>query len=136
MMPFLPTPQVEEHLQEVAQQFAQWRQSRPQPRGARIPEAVWAEAVTLAKELSLTRVARVLGLKPQAIKRRRGDASTLARVKPLMPAPTFVEVRAATARPATAEVEVARPDGARLRILYHDVTPALAPLLHTFLEPH
>jgi hypothetical protein len=134
-MPFLPTPQTEEHLSEVAQQFAQWRQSRANPRGSRIPEALWAEAVTLAKVLPLTRVARTLGLKPHALRRRRGDAPTPAMSRPLAHATAFVEVRAATARPATAEVEVARPDGARLRILYHDVAPALASLLQTFLEP-
>jgi hypothetical protein len=127
-----PTP-AEAHLQEVAQQFAQWRQSRANPRGARIPEALWAEAIALADVLPPTQVARYLQLKPQALKRRRGDAPTPARAKP--PAPAFVEVCATTARPATAEVEVVRPDGTRLRILYHDVTPALAPLLDTFLEP-
>jgi hypothetical protein len=134
-MSLLPTPQAEEHLQELAQQFAQWRQSRANPRGSRIPEALWTEAVTLAKVLPLTRVVRVLGLKPHALKRRRGDAPSPARSRPPAPTTAFVEVRAATAPPATAEVEVARPDGARLRILYHDVAPALAPLLQVFLEP-
>jgi len=132
-MPFLPTPQAEAHWHKVAQQVAQWRQSRAHPRGSRIPEALWAEAVTLARELPLTRVARALGLKPHAVKRRRGDAPPPARARP--PAPAFVEVRATAARPATAEVEVARPDGARLRILYHDVAPALAPRLQACLEP-
>jgi hypothetical protein len=134
-MPFFPTPEAEEHLHEVAQQFAQWRQSRANPRGARIPEALWTEAVTLAKVLPLTRVARVLGLKPHALKRRRGDAPPPARSRPSAHATAFVEVHAATTPAATAEVEVARPDGARLRILYHDGAPALAPLLQAFLEP-
>jgi hypothetical protein len=29
---------------------------------------------------------------------------------------------------------VQRPDGTRLRITYHEATPALVPLLHTFLD--
>jgi hypothetical protein len=134
IMTLLPAPQAEEHLSQVAQRFAQWRQSRANPRGSRIPEPLWAEAVTLAEVLPLTRVARSLGLKPHALKRRRGDSTSSAVSRHPAHATTFVEVTAAAERPPTAEVEVARPDGTRLRITYHDAAPALAPLLQTFLE--
>jgi len=133
-MTLLPAPQAEEHLREVAQQFTQWRQSRANPRGYRIPEPLWAEALTLAEVLPLTRVARSLGLKAHALKRRRGDSPRPAVSRPAAHATAFVEVTTAATRPTTAEVEVARPDGTRLRITYHDATPALAPLLQTFLE--
>jgi hypothetical protein len=128
----LPT-QAEEHLSHVAQQFAQWRQSRTNPRGARIPEPLWAEALMLAQVLPLTRVARHLGLKPHALKRRRGDHSSPT-VTTRPPRSAFVEVTADAGHAATAEVEVHRPDGTRLRIAYHESAPALAPLLQTFLE--
>jgi hypothetical protein len=72
-MALLPPAQAEEHLRQVARQFAQWRQHRANPRGSRIPEALWAEALALAAVLPPTRVARDLGLKPHALKRRRGD---------------------------------------------------------------
>jgi hypothetical protein len=138
-MTLLSPTQAEEHLSQVAQQFAQWRQSRPNSRGSRIPEPLWAEAVTLATVVPLTRVARSLGLKPHALKRRCSDTpSALVSPRPTppaSPAAAFVEVRADVGRPATAEVEVQRPDGARLRITYHDATPALAALLQPFLEP-
>jgi hypothetical protein len=129
--------QAEEHLCDVAQQFTQWRQSRANPRGSRIPEPRWAEAVTLAAVLPLPRVARQLGLKPHALKRRRGDPGRPAvPAHPLPPAPAFVEVPAAAWRPAPTEVEVQRPDGTRLRIAYYESSPALAPLLPTFRETH
>jgi hypothetical protein len=131
----LPLPQAEEHLNQVAQQFAQWRQSRSNPRRDRIPEPLWTEALTLAAVLPLTRVARQLGLKPQALKRRRGDAGSAAvPTRPPHAAPAFVEVTAAAGPPAIAAVEVQRPGGTRLRIAYHDTVPSLAPLLQTFLE--
>ena len=134
-MTLMPPTQAEEHLSHVTQQFAQWRQSRANPRGSRIPESLWAEALALAEELSPTRVARHLGLKPHALKRRRGDAgSSTVPARPPHAAPAFVEVTAATGSPATAEVEVQRPDGTRLHIAYHDAVPSLAPLLQTFLE--
>ena len=136
-MTLLSPAQAEVHLRDVAQQFAQWRQSRPNPRGSRIPEPLWAEAGTLATVLPLTRVARYLGLKPHALKRRRSDTpSPAVSPRPTPPASpaAFVEVRADVGRPATAEVEVQRSDGTRLRIPYHDAAPALAPLLQTFLE--
>jgi hypothetical protein len=73
VMPLMSPTQAEEHLSDVAQQFAQWRRSRSNPHGSRIPEPLWAEALTLAEVLPLTRVARQLGLKPCTLKRRRGD---------------------------------------------------------------
>jgi hypothetical protein len=128
----LPLPQAEEQLSPVAQQFAQWRQNRPNPRGARIPEPLWAEAIALAEVLPPTRVARQLGLKAPALKRRRGIPAGSA--NPARAA-AFVEVTAAEP-PATAEVAVSRPDGARLRIPYQAAAPALASLVQTFLEAH
>ena len=134
-MRLMPPTQAEEHLSHVTQQFAQWRQSRSNPRRDRIPEPLWTEALTLADVLPLTRIARQLGLKPQALKRRRGDAgSSTVPARPPHAAPAFVEVTAATGSPATAEVEVSRSDGTRLRITYHATAPALASLLQTFLE--
>ena len=133
-MTLMPPIQAEEHLSHVAQKFAQWRQSRGNSRGSRIPESLWTEVLTLAEVLPLTRVARQLGLKPHAVKRRRGDPEIPAvSTRPKRPAP-FVEVTADAWRSATAEVDVQRPDGTRLRIAYHDAAPSLVPLLQTFLE--
>jgi hypothetical protein len=134
MMLISPT-QAEEHLRAVAQQFAQWRQGRGNPRGSRIPESLWAEAIALAEELPPTRVARHLGLKPHALKRRRGGHGIPAGSADPARAAAFIEVTAAEP-PATAEVEVSRPDGARLRITYPTTASVLASLLQTFLEAH
>jgi hypothetical protein len=121
----------EEALTHLTHQFAQWRQSRTTPRG-RIPQPLWAQAVTLAGVLPCARVAKQLGLTSQALKRRRdATGSALAPTPP--PSPHFVEVAAAWPTP-TAEVEVQRADGTRMRITYSAASPALAPLLQTFLE--
>jgi hypothetical protein len=136
-MTLLSPAQAEAHLSHVTQQFAQWRQSRVTPRGSRIPEPLWAEAITLAEVLPLTRVAHQLGLKPHTLKRRRREhEGPPVPTVPTRPphTPPFVEVTADAWRPVTAEVEVHRPDGTRLRLTYHDVAPPLAPLLQTFLE--
>jgi hypothetical protein len=126
--------QAEDALRQLAQHLAHWRQSRPTPRGHRIPEPLWAEAITLAQILPLTRVAKRLGLKRQTL-RRRVAAVQPAAASPCPPTPAFVEVKATAAwRSPTAEVEVQRADGARLRITYSEAAPALAPLLQTFLE--
>ena len=125
----LALAQVEEQLRHVSEQFAQWRQSRTTPRG-RIPKSLGAQAATIAQVLSCARVAKQLGLTPQALKRRR-DA--LSRPPTLTPPPHFVEVAPAWRSPTT-EVEVQRPDGTRLRITYSEAAPALVPLLQTFLD--
>ena len=128
----LSSAQAEEALTHLTHHFAQWRQSRRTPRG-RIPQELWAQAVTLTATLSVTRVAHQLGLTPHALKKRREALNSLA--APLLPpqVPPFVEVAAAWRTPAT-EVEVQRPDGTRLRITYSDASPTLVPLLQTFLE--
>ena len=115
----LPLAQVEEHLHHVTQQFAQWRASRPTPRG-RIPHLLWAQAIALTQHLPLTRVAKQLGLTPQVLKRRREATRTVAVSSPAPGPPHFVEVQAPAWRPSTAEVEVERTDGTRLRITYSD----------------
>jgi len=129
-MSLLSPAQAEETLSHLTHQFTQWRQSRTTPRG-RIPPSLWAQAVALAQVVSCTRVAKQLGLTPQALKRRR-DA--LSRPPALTPSPAhFVEVAAAWCPPTT-EVEVQRPDGTRFRVTYNEAAPALVPLLQTFLE--
>jgi hypothetical protein len=122
----------EEALTHLTHQFAQWRQSRTTPRG-RVPKPLWAQAVTLAQVLPSARVAKQLGLTPQALKRRREATGATPAPIPPARAPHFVEVTPAWRVP-TAEVEVQRVDGARLRITYHETSPALVPLLQTFLE--
>jgi hypothetical protein len=133
MQPLLPA-QAEEALTHLTHHFAQWRQSRRTPRG-RIPPWLWAHAVALTATFSVTRVAKQLGLTPQALKRRRELMSGPPAPQSSLQAPHFVEVAAAWRSPTT-EVEIQRPDGTRLRITYSDVSPALVPLLQTFLDSH
>ena len=128
----LSTSQAEDELRHVAQQFTQWRQRRTTPRG-RIPPPLWAQAVALTRVLPPSYVAKRLGLCPRRL-RKRGGGKALAASAPAEPvALPFVEVTPAW-RSLTAEVEVQRADGTRLRITAHESSPPLALLLQTFLE--
>jgi len=129
MMSLFPA-QAEARLQEVTEQLTQWRQRRASVRGSRIPAALWSEILQVAEVLSVPHVAKHLRLKPQALKRRRGEGETT----PSVAAPRFVEVTTAAGLSGAVAVEVQRPDGVRLRITYSESAPALAPLLQTFLE--
>jgi hypothetical protein len=130
-MSLLSSAQAEEALTHLTHQFAHWRQSRTTPRG-RIPKPLWAQATTLAQVLPCTRVAKHLGLTPQALKRRRDALRRTSALPPSPQPPPFVEVAAAWGLPTT-EVEVQRPDGTRLRVTYRETAPALVPLLQPFL---
>jgi hypothetical protein len=90
------------------------------PRG-RIPPKLWARAAALTATFSVTRVAKQLGLTPQALKRRCAVLQGTLAPTALPSAPHFVEAVALWRTPAT-EVEVHRPDGTRLRISYSDPT--------------
>jgi transposase-like protein len=130
MQPLSPA-QAEEALTHLTHHFAQWRQNRRTPRG-RIPPELWARAAALTATFSVTRVAKQLGLTPQALKRRCAALHGPLAPTALPATPHFVEVVAPWRTPAT-EVEVQRPDGTRLRISYSDAAPTLVPLLQTFL---
>jgi hypothetical protein len=131
-MSFVSLAHAEEALTHLTHQFAQWRQSRTTPRG-RIPKPLWVQAATLAQVLPCARVAKHLGLTPQALKRHREALRGASTLTPSSPPSPFVEV-APTWRSPTTEVEVQRPDGTRFRITYSEVAPPLVPLLQTFLE--
>jgi|SRR5215468_9005272 len=133
MQPLSPA-HAEEVLTQLTHHFAQWRQSRSTPR-SRIPAGLWARAVALTATFSVSRVAKQLGLTPHALKRHREALQETSAPRALRPTPQFVEV-APTWRMPTMEVEIQRPDGARLRITYSDSSPTLVPVLQIFLESH
>jgi hypothetical protein len=128
----IDTPLPADHqLDQLAAQFAHWRQSRSHPHD-RIPEPLWDQAIALTQTLSPSRVAKhvrlgVSDLKKQ-ITKRQGQA----------PAPSgFVEVPKPSAQPQVLggiEVELHRPDGARLRLHSPDSSLPLAAIVQSFLE--
>ena len=133
----IDTPLHAEHqLDQLAGQFAHWRQTRPRP-FAPIPSALWDQAVALAAALPPARVAhhirvRVADLTKQMVARQ---------VAPLAgPAPTslgFVEVPPAPARPQatpTMQLELSRADGTRLSIHGAASTVPLDTVLRAFPE--
>ena len=102
MQPLSPA-QAEEALAHLTHLFAQWRQNRRTPRG-RIPPELWARAAALTATFSVTRIAKQLGLTPQALKRRCAVLNGPLAPTALPSAPHFVEVVAPWRTPTT-EVE-------------------------------
>src|SRR3989442_13154205 len=129
-MTMLSPAQAEDQLNHLAQQFAQWRQSRTTFRG-RIPKPLWAQAVALSQVLPLARVAKRLGLTPQTLKRRAGGQTPTVPT-PLPASPHFVEETAPSWRAPTAEAAVPQADSTRKRQTYREAKPAWDPLLQTF----
>jgi hypothetical protein len=130
----MTTSQAEDELTQLANRFAHWRQSRA-TRRARIPQALWDQAVALTAVLPTSRVAKRLGLCPNDLKKRCCAPPATPAPGALPTALSFVEVTAASSWLATsAEVELHKPDGTRMRIVYHEPQPSLAALVRTFLE--
>ena len=128
----LPSSQAEAALERLAEQFTDWRQSRP--RRERIPSAWWAQAVSLSHVLPVSRVAKRLGLGVNDLKKRCGSQSAVASPSSAA-AVTFVEVTAPASRMTSGvELEVQRPDGVELRLTAEEATPALTTLIQTFWE--
>jgi len=131
----ITTPLNTDHqLDQLAGQFAHWRQTRTHP-SERIPHALWEQAVVLAATLPPSRVAKQLWLRLGDLKKRMGlRHATPAAVAPLL---GFVEVPPTPTWPQTSpatQIEVHRLDGTRLCIHSHESTLPLAAMVRAFVE--
>ena len=130
----IKTPLHTDHqLDQLAGQFEHWRQTRSH-RGERIPQALWDQAVALARVLPHTRVAQHLRLSPNDLKKQMA-MQVDPHATPGCTMPGFIEVPPATTRAQggpTIEIDVQRQDGARLRL--HAPDTALAAIVKSFLE--
>jgi hypothetical protein len=137
----IQTPLHAEHpLDQLAGQFAYWRQTRPHPH-SQIPPELWAHAVALTAVVSPSRVAKQLRLRLADLKKQ--IATRHAAAPPAAPhSPTslgFVEVPLPPPRPqapSTIQIELHRPDGSRLCIHAAASTLPLDTLVRAFLEGH
>ena len=140
----MTSTQTEQHLADLAEQFAQWRQQRTY-RFAPFPRPLWEQAIALTALLPLAVVAKRLQLRGRDLQKRCAaqDEGPWAepgadRSGPPTPAAvSFVEVPAAAAWPhpaPTTEIELHRADGARLWIRSHESQLPLAAVVRTFLE--
>jgi hypothetical protein len=130
----IETPLHTDHqLDQLAGQFEHWRQTRSH-RGERIPQALWDQAVALARVLPHTRVAQHLRLSPNDLKKQMA-MQVDPHAAPCRTRPGFVEVPLATSRAqvgTTIEIEVHRQGGTRLRLHAPDTT--LIAIVRSFLE--
>jgi len=130
----IETPLHTDHqLDQLAGQFEHWRQTRSH-RGERIPQALWDQAVALARVLPRTRVAQHLRLSAKDLKKQMA-AELEPHAAASLTAPGFVEVPPATHRPAappTTEIELQRKDGAQMRL--HAPDTSLTAIVRSFLE--
>lgn len=132
----IKTPLHAEHqLDQLAGQFAHWRQTRTHPY-ERIPQALWDHAVALASALPPARVAkqvrvRLADLRKQMALRQAAPAALAAQPLGFVevpPAPTWPPPTAAT------QIELSRPDGTRLCIYSRESTLPLAAMVRAFVE--
>jgi len=125
----------EQQLTHVADRFDHWRQTRTTP-AEPIPPYLWEQAIALTTVFSISRVATRLRVSGGELKKRCA-AHHASAVEPSSTALGFVELVATPAWPMptlSAEVELQRIDGARLRIHYHEPQPQLVALVRAFLE--
>jgi hypothetical protein len=131
-----PVLQAEPALADLAEQFEQWRRTRPTAH-ERIPQPLWDQAVVLTTVLPCSQVAKRLRLSPTDLKKQCLARQGARVAEAASPHPDFIEVTPVgfepPAVPHGAVIEVERPDGSRLRLHYQDAPP-LAIILRAFLE--
>ena len=107
-------------LPEVAEHFQQWRNMK-QP-GARIPDQLWYEAISLVGAYGATQITRALHLSGTDFNKRRRLIEASQHQPDVAGETPFVEInpglvdRTLESATATGWLELARPDGWRLRI--------------------
>ena len=120
-------------LDQLAGQFAHWRQSRSHP-GERLPQHFWDHAVTLARGLPRSRVAQHLRVSPGDLNKRMATPPDL---RPAAPPTPLVEVPPTPSwppAPPAMEIELERADGARLRLRCPEAPVSVAALVRAFVE--
>ena len=126
---------VDHQLDQLAAQFAHWRQTRTHPYG-RIPQALWDHAVALAATLPPSRVAKQVRVRLMDLKKQmatRHEAPTAVSPLPL----GFVEVPSVPSGPqptGATQIELSRADGTRLCIHTPMATLPLEALVRAFVE--
>jgi hypothetical protein len=132
----IKTPLHAEHqLDQLAGQFAHWRQTRTHPYD-RIPQELWAQAAALTAVLPPSRVAKQLRVRVADLKKQmatRHEATTAVSPLPL----GFVEVPSVPSGPqptVATQIELSRADGTRLCIHTPMATLPLEALVRAFVE--
>ena len=95
-------------LEELQRRFDAWRSTGR--KGRRIPEELWASAISLARDYGIARVARTLGLDYVSVKRRL-VSSDLSQTKA---SPSETGIRSTSPAAGAAFVELAVEPIARL----------------------
>jgi hypothetical protein len=129
----IDTPLHTEHqLDQLAGQFEHWRRTRSHP-AERIPQRLWQQAAALARVLPYSRVAQHVRVSPSALKKHM---ATPRASKPA-PSPRFVEVPpppACSSATQVMEMELERPDGARLCLRCPEFPSSVTALVQAFVE--
>jgi hypothetical protein len=135
-MKTIPPAHAEQQLTHVADRFDVWRQTRT-TRAAPIPYDLWEQAIALTAVFPMTHVARRLRVSGGELKKRCAAHHAARSAPASTTALSFVEVTAAPAWPSPTsgtDIELHRPDGARLRIHAQESQLSLLAVIRTFLE--
>ncbi len=117
-------------LTRGAAQFAQWRQSRIP--GARIPEALWNQAVKLARRDGVSRTAKALHVGFHELQKRAARQANPDQETPAA-ATAFVELPAALVV-GECMIEWENPSGAKMRVEFKGSWPDLIALSRSFWD--
>jgi hypothetical protein len=127
--------QVPPQLIRAAARFADWRRNRVM--GTRIPKALWASAVRLARQFGISRTATCLKLDYYEIKKHlKSVAPSAIKTSVAKQTPAFVEWPTSSfPTPAECVIELENAAGSKMRIhLKGSHAPDLVALSGTFLN--
>jgi hypothetical protein len=132
MMKIAPPLHTDHQLDQLAGQFEHWRRTRSHP-ADRIPKRLWKQAAALARVLPYSRVAQHVRVSPSDLKKHMATPydskpATSPRFVAVPPTPAWSSATQAM------EIELERPDGARLRLRCPESTSSVAALVQAFLE--
>jgi len=113
----IPQPESPPTLEQVREQFKDWRQSR-EKRSA-IPDALWQAAIHLCQDYSISKISSTLRLNHAVIKQRVQACGLTNHPEPSIPVPSFIELDVNPSKSVSeCIVEMEEKGGARMRMYF------------------
>jgi hypothetical protein len=127
-----------ERVKQAQEKMDYWRKTRK--KWERMPEELWAEATSLAKEIGVNPVRSIFDLDYQALKNRTaGNESNRSEISKS----GFIELKSQFHEPEISgtrvgvEVEISGPDGMRMNVRFlKGSEPDLVQLIEAFRRKH
>ena len=112
---------IPQELEKLRTRFEQWRSEHP--KGSRIPQSLWQEAVRMARRYGVSRVSNFLKLSYACLQRKVEPQDSLSALNPPAKTPGFVELGFQSLTHVACSLRVERGKGKSVTLTLSGLSP-------------